>query len=137
MAITHTFAGSRDYGYYAFIENGELVIGENWPHEGGEIYRGTFFNATKVMRNLEKENVRLYNSITKYYETHSETNTICLAYLKPGDRFSYNGKNYIKVDMEISKCFVFGDQRFGDFVTALDLNTYKIFCLPKKEQVTT
>ena len=68
MSITHTFAGSRanhGYGYYAFIENGELVIGEDWPHEGGEVYRGTFFNAGRAMKNLEKENIRLFNSINK------------------------------------------------------------------------
>lgn len=42
MARTHTFKGSTDaYGYYAFIENGELVIGENWPREGGDTYRGS------------------------------------------------------------------------------------------------
>lgn len=62
MAVTHTFAGGFQkggYGYYAFIEDNELVIGENWPHEGGEIYRGTFANASRVLKTLEKEATKL------------------------------------------------------------------------------
>lgn len=36
MARTHTFKGSLKNGYshYAFIEDGLLVLGESWPHEG-------------------------------------------------------------------------------------------------------
>ena len=70
MAITYTFKGSRDsygYGYFAYIEDGQLVIGEDWPREGGVTYRGTYRDATEVLEELEKESPRLYNSIVKYY----------------------------------------------------------------------
>lgn len=136
MAITHTFAGSRggrNYGYYAFIENGELVIGEDWPHEGGEVYRGTFFNAGRAMRNLEKENVRLYNSICKYYDQHPEqVNNTILMNLKPGIKFKReeDSEEYMLIDFDVSKCFVFGEKLQG-FVAALCLSNYKVMLFDK------
>lgn len=136
MAITHTFAGSRagrNYGYYAFIENGELVIGEDWPHEGGEVYRGTFFNAGRAMRTLEKENVRLYNSICKYYEQHPENVSMTmLMNLKPGTKFKRkdDDEKYMLIDIDVSKCFVFGEKLQG-FVSAIGLTDYKVFLFDK------
>ena len=70
MAITHTFKGSRDsygYGYFAYIEDGQLVIGEDWPREGGVTYRGTYRDATEELEKLMEQSPRLYNSIVKYY----------------------------------------------------------------------
>lgn len=136
MAITHTFAGSkagRDYGYYAFIENGELVIGEDWPHEGGEVYRGTFFNASRAMRTLEKENVKLYNSIRKYYEQHPENvNMTMLMNLNPGTKFKRkdDDEKYMLIDLDVSKCFVFGE-KLQSFVSAIGLTDYKVFLFDK------
>ena len=75
MAITHTFAGSKSdygYGYYAYIEDGLLVIGEDWPHEGGEVYRGKYADAGKVLARLKQDNSAktIFNSIEKYYSKH-------------------------------------------------------------------
>jgi hypothetical protein len=142
MAITHTFAGSRagrDYGYYAFIENDELVIGEDWPHEGGEVYRGTFFNAGRALRNLEKENIRLYNSICKYYKQHPEKlNVTMLMNLKPGTKFKReredDDEKFMLIDFNVSKCFVFGEKLQG-FVAALGLTDYKVFLFDKSTTV--
>lgn len=73
MARTHTFKGSSEaYGYYAFIEDGELVIGEHWPREGGDTYRGSYAGATKQLEELKREAPKLFNSITKYYEEHKD-----------------------------------------------------------------
>ena len=140
MSITHTFAGSRanhGYGYYAFIENGELVIGEDWPHEGGEVYRGTFFNAGRAMKNLEKENIRLFNSINKYYNTYPEQAGVrTLGNLIPGMKFKRKDdeNTYMLIDMDVAKCFVFGDKLHG-FVTALDLSTYKVMLFSRMSEV--
>lgn len=136
MAITHTFAGSRagrDYGYYAFIENDELVIGEDWPHEGGEVYRGTFFNAGRAMKTLEKENVKLYNSIRKYYGQHpKKINRTMLMNLEPGTKFKRedDDEKYMLIDFDVSKCFVYGEKLQG-FVSALGLTDYKVFLFDK------
>lgn len=70
MAITHTFKGSKGangYGYYAYISDGELVIGESWPHEGGELYRGSYENAGKAIANLRREAPVIVDDIEAYY----------------------------------------------------------------------
>lgn len=75
MAITHTFKGNKDkdrYGYYAYIKNGQLVIGEDWPHEGGDLYVGTFANAGQYIMLLKKEDPKLYNNIIDYYSKNLE-----------------------------------------------------------------
>lgn len=73
--ITHNFGDSRDiygYGYYAFIEDGQLVICEHWPREGGETYRGTYRDATARMERLKKEDELLWQNIEFYYSKHKE-----------------------------------------------------------------
>lgn len=70
--ITHQFKDSRDcygYGYHAFIENGQLVICHEAPREGGVLFRGTYFEATKILRQLQQEDKVLYDDIDKYF-TH-------------------------------------------------------------------
>ena len=70
MARTHTFKGSLDsygYGYFGYIEEGQLVLGENWPREGGITYRGPYATAGHELAELKQKAPRLYNSITKYY----------------------------------------------------------------------
>ncbi|MBQ9700360.1 MAG: hypothetical protein IJV71_07035 [Lachnospiraceae bacterium] len=71
--ITHQFKDSRDcygYGYHAFIENGQLVICHEAPREGGVLFRGTYFEATKILRQLQKEDKVLYEDIDKYFTKH-------------------------------------------------------------------
>ena len=140
MAIKHRFKCSLDYygyGYYGFIdkETDELVIEESWPREGGEIYRGTYANAYRTLRTLKDEAPRLYNSIIKYYtEKPEEAGKLKLSALKPGTKFTYKGEQYMVVDMDISKCFIYENEAFC-FTPALDLKTYKIFCLPPDAEV--
>lgn len=80
MARTHTFKGSTDlngYGYYAYIEDGsKLIIGENWPREGGTIYKGTYKDAGSTMMLLKKETPKLYKSIVDYYTENPEVEVI-------------------------------------------------------------
>lgn len=79
MAITHTFKGSKGggrYGYYAYIEDGLLVVGEDWPREGGTIYKGSYENAFDVLALLKKKEPKLYNSITEYYKENPETDVL-------------------------------------------------------------
>jgi hypothetical protein len=79
MAITHTFKGSKGggrYGYYAYIEDGLLVVGEDWPREGGEIYRGSFVNAFDALEVLRKNEPKLFNSITEYYKENPEVEVL-------------------------------------------------------------
>lgn len=66
--MTKMFAGTKTYGWYAYVEDHELVIGENHPREGGELYRGEYLgDSTPYLCDIKEENVKLYNSITKYF----------------------------------------------------------------------
>lgn len=73
--ISHNFENSKDnygYGYFAYIEDGQLVIGENWPREGGITYRGTYRDATKRLQKLKTEDELLWQNIESYYGKHEE-----------------------------------------------------------------
>ena len=66
MAITHRFEDSRDtygQGYFACIEDGQLVIAEDWPREGGVTYQGTYADAGSRLEQLKTEDECLYYSI--------------------------------------------------------------------------
>lgn len=69
MARTHTFKGSASagYGYAAFIEDGQLVVTEDWGREGGVLYRGPYQHAQIVMSKLRAQAPKLANSIDAYY----------------------------------------------------------------------
>ena len=69
MARTHTFKGSATagYGYAAFIEDGQLVITEDWGREGGVLYRGPYQHAQIAMSQLRAHAPKLANSIDSYY----------------------------------------------------------------------
>ena len=69
MARTHTFKGSNfSFGYYAFIEDGKLVIGEERGREGGIIYHGDYKDVSyQVMYNIYKDAPKLHRSILEYY----------------------------------------------------------------------
>ena len=77
MVISHTFKGSSDrYGYYAYIADGLLLVGESWPREGGTIYHGSYENAFDVLALLKKKATKLYNSITEYYKENPEIDVV-------------------------------------------------------------
>lgn len=71
MARTHTFKGSASagYGYFAYIEDGQLVIGEDWGREGGILFRGTYEEAVKQgwLNKIWRQRSKLSYSIEEYY----------------------------------------------------------------------
>ena len=80
MARTHTFKGSASagYGYFAYIEDGQLVIGEDWGREGGILYRGTYRYADYWLKVLNKKAPKLCNSILQWYanEARKQAETV-------------------------------------------------------------
>jgi hypothetical protein len=143
MKIKHTFKGScgSNYGYYAYIDGdtNELVIGENWPHEGGDTFRGTYAQLSRAaLEELRNKAPKLYISITKYYSEHADqASATTLEALRPGMNFKRKNveddSRYMVVDMEVSKCFVFVEKLKG-FVTALNLENYKIHLFDKSTE---
>lgn len=130
MAITHTFKGSKGnngYGYFAFIKDGELCIGESWPNEGGITYQGNYAEAYRALRTLEKEAPTLYNSIVSYYSKQSEVEN-SIAQLKLGDKFYLHGKEYMLIDLNPSTCFLASSGKPQTVFSAVDLTDYKVYC---------
>lgn len=144
MKIKHTFKGScgNNYGYYAYIdgETNELVIGENWPHEGGDTFRGTYARLSRAtLEELRNKAPKLYISITNYYSKNADqANITTLETLRPGTNFrrknTEDNSRYMVVDMEVSKCFVFGGKLKG-FATALSLESYKVHLFDKSTEI--
>ena len=63
------FGHEQPYGFYAYEEYGVLVIGENWPREGGDIYCGDYKGvATPYLAELKTSAPKIYNKIVRYYE---------------------------------------------------------------------
>jgi hypothetical protein len=71
MARTHTFKGCGA-NYFAYIEDGQLVIGEDWGREGGILYRGTYRDSEKYLNMLLAKAPKLGNSIVQYYSKEAE-----------------------------------------------------------------
>lgn len=73
MAITHHFRRCTDvhgYGYFAYIEDNKLVIGEHWPHEGGVLYEGNYLNSVMLLERLKEKCPSLCGDIVKYFDEH-------------------------------------------------------------------
>ena len=137
MAITHTFKGSKGnngYGYFAYIANGELCIGESWPNEGGITYQGDYAGAYRALRTLEKEAPALYNSIVSYYSKQPETEN-SIAQLKFGDKFYLHGEKYMLIDLNPSTCFLASSGKPQTVFSAVDLKDYKVYCFMSDTKV--
>lgn len=61
--------GNQQWGWYAYAENDVLVIGESFPHEGGDLYCGDYKGEnTPYLMEIKKDCPRIYNKIIKYFE---------------------------------------------------------------------
>ena len=68
--ITHVFKGDSDtYGTFAYMENGELVIGENVLEHSGYIFRGSLeaFRNSRDYLKLAARNRPLLDDINDYH----------------------------------------------------------------------
>ena len=71
MAITKVFKGLSDcYGTFAYMENDELVVGENWLNKTTYSYRGSIeaFRSSREMLRLAARNRPLLDDIMNYYQ---------------------------------------------------------------------
>lgn len=71
MAITKVFKGLSDcYGTFAYIENDELVVGENWLNKTTYSYRGSIeaFRKSRALLKLAARNRALADDIMNYYQ---------------------------------------------------------------------
>ena len=65
--------GKEQWGWYAYAHNNILVIGESFPHEGGDLYCGAYKGEdTPYLMELKAACPRIYNKIVKYFEGDME-----------------------------------------------------------------
>ena len=134
MAITHMFKGSKGingYGYYAYIENAQLVIGESWPREGGETYRGSFEDIpAHYVRELEEKATALINDIRRYLETNKIDNTCAVRYIGVGNMFKHDSRLYTVINANVAPyaCAYVIDESGKEMylVPALDMESYRV-----------
>lgn len=63
------FFDTEQCGWYAYAENDVLVIGESFPHEGGDLYRGDYKGKdTPYLLRIKEDCPRIYKDIVKYFE---------------------------------------------------------------------
>jgi hypothetical protein len=64
------FGSADKWGWFSYLDDdGCLVIGDNWPHEGGELYHGEYMgDDTPYILSLKKDDVKQYNKIVKYFK---------------------------------------------------------------------
>lgn len=63
-----SWSGMYGYGYYAYIKDGLLTIGEDRGREGGNLYTGEYKGEnTPWLKDIKEENEELYNNIVEYF----------------------------------------------------------------------
>lgn len=78
--------GSEKWGWYAYAENDILVIGESFPHEGGDLYTGEYKGKdTPYLMKIKEDCPKIYNKIVKYFEEDIK-NTVKVEYLSDMER---------------------------------------------------
>lgn len=85
--------GAEQWGWYAYAENDVLVIGESFPHEGGDLYRGDYKGKdTPYLLKIKEDCPHIYNNIVKYFEKDIN-NTSPVKYLSNMERLKKVFKN--------------------------------------------
>ena len=149
MARVYTFNSNKvinddfrytDSGYFAFIEDNQLVIGCSILPGNNIIYAGDYLSAAECLETLKQKDPRLYKDIEKYFSTqdpdtglYGRNKATTAGELKPGDKFKRNNTEYLMVDLMPSDWFL--SQPFSGFVFALNLSTYKVVGLEKTWEV--
>lgn len=79
--MRHDFKDSRDHwgnGWYAYIEDDTLFIGENCPREGGILYTGEYKGReTPYLKDIKEDDFDLYRNILEYFGDDPYSSTPC------------------------------------------------------------
>lgn len=82
--IKYDFGKQMPYGMYAYVDNNNnIVIGENNPREGGNLYVGKYNGIhTPYIREVIKNAPNIFNKIWGYYYHNSPNCANVASYLK-------------------------------------------------------
>ena len=59
--------GNHEYGWYAYAEDDIFVLGDDYPHEGGELYRGEFKENIPYIDKFKRDCPEAYDNAVKYF----------------------------------------------------------------------
>ena len=60
----------HEYGWYAYAEDDVFVLGDHYPHEGGELYRGEFKeDKIPYINEFKRDCPEAYHNVVKYFNS--------------------------------------------------------------------
>lgn len=60
----------HEYGWYAYAEDDIFILGDDYPHEGGELYRGEFKeDKIPYLNEFKRDCPEAYDNAVKYFNS--------------------------------------------------------------------
>lgn len=70
----------HEYGWYAYAEDDIFILGDDYPHEGGELYRGEFKeDKIPYLNEFKMDCPEAYDNAVKYFNSRMENNKLYVA----------------------------------------------------------
>lgn len=140
--ITHVFKGNSDiFGTFAYMENDELVVGENVLEHSGYIYRGSLedFRNSRDYLKLAARNRPLLDDINDYYnlwkhDKKNQEDTLMKDVVEKVEAASaavWNGLTNGRITNKLCEIKVTeGADSFKELVYQLTANGYRVDAAP-------
>lgn len=94
--------GVHEYGWYAYAEGDVFILGDDYPHEGGELYRGEFKeDRIPYLNAFKKDCPEAYDNAVRYFKSRLENNKSDAMFMwarvedKPIPTFGMHGKSFL------------------------------------------
>ena len=72
--------GVHEYGWYAYAEDDVFILGDNYPHEGGELYRGKFKeDGIPYLDEFKRDCPKEYDAIVRYFNSRPKNDGLTFA----------------------------------------------------------
>ena len=66
----------HEYGWYAYAEEDVFILGDSYPHEGGELYRGEFKeDGIPYLNEFKRDCPEAYNDAVKYFSSRPKNDS--------------------------------------------------------------
>lgn len=87
----------HEYGWYAYAEDDFFILGDDYPHEGGELYRGEFKeDKIPYLNEFKRDCPEAYDNAVKYFNSRPKNNienALMIAMGKLHDKFRKEVQN--------------------------------------------
>ena len=70
----------HEYGWYAYAEDDFFILGDDYPHEGGEFYRGEFKeDKIPYLNEFKRDCPEAYDNAVKYFNSRPKNDKQAIA----------------------------------------------------------